>query len=59
MTKRPKAPQQESANPQPQMTKHVKPGVADQKSSKAISKTRDPRTPHDKDGNEQQAKAPR
>ena len=56
MTKRPKAPPPQSQNPQPHMTEHVEPGVADEKSSKATSKTHDPRTAQDKDGNEQHPK---
>jgi hypothetical protein len=44
---------------QPAAAKHVKPGKADSESSKAISKRPDARQPHDRDGNEQQARAKR
>ena len=56
MDKRPKptVPQQNVTHPETK--KHVKPGVSDHGSSKAISKSRDGRTGQDKDGNEEHSK---
>lgn len=51
-----KTPAQHQSNSHPETTKHVKPGVADERSSKAFEKGHDARTGQDKDGNEEQAK---
>ncbi len=56
MTKPQKPPVKERATSHPETTKHVKPGVADDASSKATSKTPDARNGQDKDGNEQHPK---
>jgi hypothetical protein len=50
-------PNQNSAHPETQ--KSVKPGAADAETKSTTSKTRDARTPHDRDGNEEQSAAPR
>ena len=57
MTKRAKPSSKEQSTTHPETTKQVRPGVADQSSSKANGKMRDVRTAHDKDGNEQHPKA--
>jgi len=56
MNKRAPTPPQQ-VDTHPETKKHVKVGVADDKSSKAASKEPDGRTAQDKDGNEEQSKA--
>jgi hypothetical protein len=57
MNKRPKSAEQEQSTSHPETKKHVSAGAPDARSSKAAGKNRDARTGHDKDGNEEQAKA--
>jgi len=57
MTKRAKPPLKEQETTHPETTKHVRPGVADDASSKASGKASDARSGQDKDGNEQHPKA--
>lgn len=51
-------PPTEQTTTHPETKKHVRPGSADEKSSKAVGSERDARTGHDKDGNEEPRKSP-